>query len=86
MYGIPHMKLHKIVVLRRIETLKTVGIELVAHTEVGKDISADERLQTFDRVIVCTGARQARELPVPGRERCGIVLAVDFRLTDTLTD
>lgn len=55
MYGIPNMKLPKIVVQRRIETLKQVGIELVANTEVGKDISADELKQQFDRVIVCTG-------------------------------
>lgn len=85
MYGIPNMKLPKTVVQRRIETLKQVGIELVANTEVGKDISADELKRQFDRVIVCTGARQARELPVPGRELGGIVQAVDFLKTATQT-
>ena len=68
MYGIPNMKLPKDVVQRRIDTLTKVGIELVANTEVGKDITADELKKTFDRVVICTGAREARDLKVPGRE------------------
>ncbi|MDN6697868.1 MAG: glutamate synthase subunit beta [Lacticaseibacillus paracasei] len=85
MYGIPNMKLPKDVVQRRIDTLTKVGIELVANTEVGKDITADELKKTFDRVVICTGAREARDLKVPGRELSGIMQATDFLKAATQT-
>ena len=78
MYGIPNMKLPKNIVERRIETLRQVGIELVANTEVGKDISADELRSRFDRIVICTGAREARNLDVEGRDLKGIYQAVDY--------
>lgn len=78
MYGIPNMKLPKEVVERRIQTLRDVGIELVANTEVGTDISAEELKQNFDRVVICTGARQARNMDVDGRDLKGIYQAVDY--------
>ncbi|GAF37532.1 glutamate synthase subunit beta [Lentilactobacillus farraginis] len=78
MYGIPNMKLPKEIVERRIKTLSQVGIELVPNTEVGKDISADELKQQFDRIVICTGARQARDLNVAGRDLNGIYQAADF--------
>ncbi len=78
MYGIPNMKLPKDIVKRRIDTLREVGINLVANTEVGKDISAEELRQKYDRVIIATGARQARELNVPGRDLKGIYQATDY--------
>ncbi len=56
MYGIPNMKLPKEVVDRRFDALKQIGVKLVANTEIGKDISADDLKQDFDRVIICTGA------------------------------
>lgn len=78
MYGIPNMKLPKDVVKRRIDALRKVGIKLVANTEVGKDISANELRNQYDRIVICTGARQARDLTAPGRELAGIYQAVDY--------
>lgn len=81
MYGIPNMKLPKKVVDRRFDALKQIGVKLVANTEVGKDISADNLKQDFDRVIICTGARQARELNVPGRDLDGVHQAAEYLKT-----
>ena len=78
MYGIPNMKLPKEIVARRFDALRKVGIELVANTEVGKDISAAQLRQNFDRIVICTGARQARDLTVPGRDLDGIYQAADY--------
>lgn len=78
MYGIPNMKLPKSIVERRIETLRQVGIKLVANTEVGKDISPEELRSQFDRIVICTGARKARDLNVEGRDLKGIYQAVDY--------
>lgn len=81
MYGIPNMKLPKEIVERRIQAMRDVGIELIANTEVGRDIDIDTLKAQYDRIVICTGARQARDLDVPGRQLKGVMKAVDF-LTD----
>ncbi|WP_203650352.1 glutamate synthase subunit beta [Secundilactobacillus yichangensis] len=78
MYGIPNMKLPKEVVERRIQAMRDVGIELIANTEVGRDIDVDTLKAKYDRIVICTGARQARDLDVPGRQLKGVMKAVDF--------
>ncbi|WP_373760379.1 glutamate synthase subunit beta [Streptococcus ferus] len=82
MYGIPNMKLDKDIVQRRIDTMAEIGINFIANTEIGRDISAEELLQDFDRVILATGASVPRDLDVPGRHLTGVRFAVDF-LTET---
>ena len=82
MYGIPNMKLDKEVVQRRIDLMEKLGINFVANTEVGRDITADELLKQYDRVVLATGASVPRDLDVPGRHLTGIRFAVDF-LTET---
>lgn len=78
MYGIPNMKLEKSVVQRRIDLLEEEGITFVLNTEVGVDISTEEIQEEFDSVIVCTGATQARDLPLEGRELNGVEFAMDY--------
>lgn len=81
MYGIPNMKLDKDIVQRRIDIMAEIGVEFVANTEIGRDISFEALEADFDRVILATGASVPRDLPVPGRELNGVKFAVDF-LTD----
>lgn len=78
MYGIPNMKLPKEIVARRIQAMRDVGIELIANTEVGRDIDIDTLKAKYDRIVICTGARQARDLDVPGRNLSGVMQAVDY--------
>lgn len=78
MYGIPNMKLDKSIVERRINAMREVGIELIANTEVGKDISGEELKEQYDRIVVCSGSRVARDLEAPGRNLSGIYQAVDY--------
>ncbi|MBT9671182.1 glutamate synthase small subunit [Secundilactobacillus kimchicus] len=83
MYGIPNMKLPKTIVERRIQAMRDVGIQFVLNTEVGTDITIAELKAEYDRIIVCVGARQARDLNVDGRELTGIHQAVDYLSTAT---
>ncbi|MCI8869705.1 MAG: glutamate synthase subunit beta [Lawsonibacter sp.] len=78
MYGIPNMKLEKRFVQRRVELMAAEGVEFVTGVNVGADKSAQELLDSFDAVVLCTGARQPRDLNVPGREAGGVHFAVDF--------
>ncbi|MBO7358154.1 MAG: glutamate synthase subunit beta [Lachnospiraceae bacterium] len=77
-YGIPNMKLDKRVLDRRIDLMKEAGIEFKCSVNVGKDIKGKEILEKFDRVVLCCGASNPRDIKAPGREAKGIYFAVDF--------
>jgi glutamate synthase (NADPH/NADH) small chain len=84
MYGIPNMKLDKEqVVLRRIKLLEDEGVKFVCNTEVGKDITAQQLMEEYDAVILCTGATKPRDLPIEGRDLQGIYFAMDFLTGNT---
>ncbi|MCR4990202.1 MAG: glutamate synthase subunit beta [Lachnospiraceae bacterium] len=77
-YGIPNMKLDKRIIDRRIKLLEEAGVVFKCNTDVGKDIKGDEILKEFDRVILCGGASNPRDINAPGRDAGGIYFAVDF--------
>lgn len=82
-YGIPNMKLDKQIVQRRVDLLAQEGITFVTHTEIGKDIPAQELQKNFDAVILAGGATVPRDLPIDGRAAKGIHFAMEFLHTDT---
>lgn len=77
-YGIPNMKLDKRVIDRRLAIMENDGIEFRLGVDVGKDISAKEIMDSYDRAVLCCGASNPRDIAVPGREAKGIYFAVDF--------
>lgn len=78
MYGIPNMKLEKWVIDRRIRILEAEGIQFVLNADVGGTVNAGELKNRHDAVVLCCGARQPRNIDVPGREAPGIHFAVDY--------
>ena len=87
-YGIPNMKLDKSIIDRRVEVMKASGIEFICNVNVGKDITGEELLQQYDRIVLACGASNPRNINVPGRDAEGIYFAVDFlkQVTKTLLD
>lgn len=77
-YGIPNMKLDKHAIDRRIALMEAAGIEFKCNVNVGKDVEAKEILEQYDRVVLCCGASNPRNINVPGREAKGIYFAVEF--------
>jgi glutamate synthase (NADPH/NADH) small chain len=88
-YGIPDFKLEKRLIDRRIEQMRTEGVEFktnhrVGTTPVGVGNAAAVALDPltiadeFDAVVLAGGAEQPRDLPVPGRELDGVYFAMDF--------
>ena len=73
---------------RRIRLMEEEGVKFVLNTNVGKDITAEELLKKYDRVILACGASNPRDIKVPGRESKGIYFAVDFlgQVTKALLD
>ncbi len=76
MYGIPNMKLEKSVVDRRVRRMETEGVTFVTGTDAGP--IAERLLREYDAVALCCGARQARDVPLEGREAAGVYQALDY--------
>jgi glutamate synthase (NADPH) small chain len=83
MYGIPNMKLDKTIVERRSDLMAAEGVRFVTNVEIGVQMPAAKLKEEFDAVVICTGATEARDLPIPGRELKGIYLAMDFLRANT---
>jgi glutamate synthase (NADPH/NADH) small chain len=88
MYGIPNMKLEKHIIDRKIKVMQEEGVIFKTDTNVGKTVKADQLLKEFDRVVLCCGASNPRDINAPGRDAKGIYFAVDFlkRNTKSLLD
>ncbi|MCD7867333.1 MAG: glutamate synthase subunit beta [Clostridiales bacterium] len=87
-YGIPNMKLDKSVIDRRLRLMEEEGVKFVTGVNVGVDLTAEQLLKQYDRVILACGASNPRNINVPGRDARGIYFAVDFlkQVTQTLLD
>ena len=77
-YGIPDFKLEKWMVERRVDLFRKEGVRFECGVQVGKDLSLDYIRRKFDGVLLACGAREPRDLKVPGRELKGIHFALDF--------
>jgi glutamate synthase (NADPH/NADH) small chain len=90
-YGIPNFKLDKDFLDRRVNLMKEEGVNFQTSARVGdarygfgtaangiKLIDGTALTAENDLVLITIGAREPRELKVPGRELSGIVQALDF--------
>ncbi len=77
-YGIPDFKLEKWMVERRVDLFRKEGVRFECGVQVGVDLSLDYIRRKFDGVLLACGAREPRDLKVPGRELHGIHFALDF--------
>ncbi len=77
-FGVPDFKIEKWIVERRVRQLEAEGVELRFGVDVGVDVTAEELRSRFDAVVVATGSRVPRDLPVPGRELDGVHFAMEY--------
>ena len=66
MYGIPDFKLEKQHVHRRIKQLTDEGVEFVCNANIGVNVPTADLRRDFDAIVLCGGATQGRDLPIPG--------------------
>ena len=76
-YGIPDFKLEKWIVDRRIKLMEAEGVQFLTKADVGGNYAVG-KLKDFNAVVLCAGATQARDLPIPGRDLDGIHFAWDY--------
>jgi len=77
-FGVPDFKIEKNVVERRVEQLAAEGVEFRFGVDVGVGLSAEELREGHEAVVIATGSRVPRDLPVPGRELAGVHFAMDY--------
>ena len=77
-YGIPDFKLHKLQVQRRIEQLEGEGVTFRLGVDVGEEITGSQLLDGFDAVCLAVGAREPREMDLPGRDLSGVHQAMPY--------
>ncbi|HOD80480.1 MAG: Glutamate synthase (NADPH) small chain [Planctomycetes bacterium ADurb.Bin126] len=77
-YGIPDFKLDKKILDRRLDQLRSEGVQFQTSVEVGVDLSARYLRQRFHAVLLTMGATQPRDLVVPGRGYENIHFAMEY--------
>ncbi len=77
-FGVPEFKIEKRLVERRVQQLVGEGVEFRFRTDVGGDVTGSELRDRHDAVVLATGSRVPRDLPVPGRELDGVHFAMEY--------
>ncbi len=77
-FGVPEFKIEKRLVERRVEQLAAEGVGFKFGVEVGVDLDVEELRSGHDAVVLATGSRVPRDLPVPGRELRGVHFAMEY--------
>ena len=78
MYGIPHYKLDKRTLQRRVDQLEAEGIRLELGVAVGAALPFAELRAKFDAVVLAIGSEHPRDLPIEGRDADGVHFAMEF--------
>jgi glutamate synthase (NADPH/NADH) small chain len=77
-YGIPAFKMDKRQLDRRIGQMRAEGTTFRTGADVGGDLDAAELTRRHDAVVIAVGAREQRELAVPGSGLSGIHYAMEY--------
>lgn len=77
-FGIPDFKLEKSIIDRRVNILKAEGLSIRTGVRIGRDIPAQDLVKEFDAVCLTIGAREPRDLNIPGRDLDGIYFAMKY--------
>ena len=78
MYGIPDFKLEKSRVWRRIKQMEDEGVEFRCNANIGVNVPTADLRRDYDAILLCGGATQGRDLPIPGRDLKGVHFAMEF--------
>jgi glutamate synthase (NADPH/NADH) small chain len=77
-YGGPSYRLPDTAFEQDLNYIKSLGVNFVNNTKVGKDISLEELQKNFDVVFASTGFTKGKMIPLPGAEHEKVVPAMDI--------
>lgn len=77
-YGIVSFRLPNDIVDWEVEQVEKLGVTIKTNTTVGVDVSAEEILETYDRVILAVGMGAVPHLGIEGEALAGVHDAIEF--------
>jgi glutamate synthase (NADPH/NADH) small chain len=77
-FGVPEFKIEKWLVERRVQQLADEGVRFVYGADVGRNVEVAELRERHGALVLATGSRVPRDLPVPGRELDGVHFAMEY--------
>ncbi|KAI3653347.1 hypothetical protein MP228_001294 [Amoeboaphelidium protococcarum] len=83
MYGIPNMKLDKLLVDRRVNLMREEGVKFEVNAHIGYNVDAANLVRDYDAVLIATGSTVPRDLNIKNRALDGIYFAMDFLTATT---
>jgi NADPH-dependent glutamate synthase beta subunit-like oxidoreductase len=77
--GIPEKRLPKQLVVKEIQFIKDLGVEIKTGMKIGKDLHFDDlKKEGFKAVFIAAGAHKSHRLKIEGLELKGVTYALDF--------
>lgn len=76
--GIPQYRLPRELIQAEVEFIRSLGVEFICNTQIGKDITLAEIRRTHRATIIAVGLKRSRALPIPGAETPGVAGGVEF--------
>jgi formate dehydrogenase major subunit len=77
-YGIPEYRLPKAVLDMELDLLQRMGIVFQNEMELGRDVKLQFLRNTYNAVIIATGAGSSKKLGCPGEELPEVLGGIDF--------
>ena len=78
-YGIPEFRLPKAIVQKEVETLKSLGVEIVTNAIIGKTLTIDELFESgYEAVFIGSGAGLPNFMNIPGEGLKGVYSANEY--------
>ena len=77
-YGIPHFKMEKHLIDRRMGQMQGEGVRFQTNAHVGVNVAVEDLRKEFHAILLTGGSEQPRNLNLPGRELKGIHFAMEF--------
>jgi glutamate synthase (NADPH/NADH) small chain len=77
-YGIPDFKIEKYVVDRRLAQLEAEGVVFRTNINAGKDETGAKLRDSYDAIVLASGAQKPRSVNPPGRDLEGIHEAMTY--------
>ncbi len=77
-YGIVSFRLPQRISYWEVEQVKKLNVKIRTNTAVGKDISAQELLEKFDRIVLAVGMGNVPSLEIEGENLNGVYDAIEF--------
>lgn len=77
-YGIVAFRLPLHISYWEVKQIESLNVEIRTNTRVGKDISVQEILKTYDAIILAIGMSKVPELGISGEDLSGVFDAIEF--------